>query len=68
MVWTKIMNNTHRENGTMAGPLIFTVPANGFVTALYLDSLRRTPTRERFSANMRGTHKETQIRFRVADA
>src|SRR5262249_27257122 len=23
----KIMNNTHRENGTMAGPLIFTVPA-----------------------------------------
>ena len=42
------MNNTHRENGKMAGPLIFTVPANGFVMALYLDWLRRTPTRERF--------------------
>jgi len=52
----------------MAGPLIFTVPANGFVMALYLDWLRRTPIRERFSVNMRGTHKETQIRFRVADA
>ena len=41
------MNNTHRENGTMAGPLIFTVPAYGFVMALYLDCLGRTPTRER---------------------
>jgi hypothetical protein len=38
------MNNTHRENGTTAGPLIFTVPAYGFVMALYLDWLRRTPT------------------------
>jgi hypothetical protein len=43
------MNNTDRENGTMAGPLIFTVPAYGFVMALYLDCLRRTPTRERLS-------------------
>ena len=42
------MNNTHRENGTMAGPLIFTVPAYGFVMALYLDWLGRTPTQERF--------------------
>ena len=42
------MNNTHRENGTMAGPLIFTVPAYGFVMALYLESLGRTPTREGF--------------------
>ena len=33
------MNDTHRENGTMAGPLIFTVTAYGFVMALYLDSL-----------------------------
>ena len=41
------MNNTDRENGTMAGPLIFTVPAYGVVMALYLDCLRRTPTRER---------------------
>jgi hypothetical protein len=48
MVWRKMMNNTHRENGTMAGPLIFTVPAYGFVMALYLDWLGRTPTQERF--------------------
>src|SRR5262249_49211367 len=48
MVWRKMMNNTHRENGTMAGPLIFTIPAYGFVMALYLDWLGRTPTRERF--------------------
>jgi hypothetical protein len=47
MVWRKMMNNTHREKGTMAGPLIFTVPAYGFVMALYLDWLERTPTRER---------------------
>jgi hypothetical protein len=39
MAWRKMMNNTHRENGTMAGPLIFTVPAYGFVMALYLDCL-----------------------------
>jgi hypothetical protein len=48
MIWRKMMNNTHRENGTMAGPLIFTVPAYGFVMALYLESLGRTPTREGF--------------------
>jgi hypothetical protein len=41
------MNNTHRENGTMAFPLIFTAPAYGFVMALYLESLGRTQTRER---------------------
>jgi hypothetical protein len=62
------MNDTHRENGTMAGPLIFTVLAYGFVMALYLDCLGRTPTPKRFPHNMRGTHKETQIRSRVADA
>src|SRR5215472_10973383 len=45
--WEKMMNNIHRENGTMAGPLIFTVPAYGFVMALYLDCLGRTQTRER---------------------
>ena len=43
------MNNTHRENGTMAGPLIFTVPAYGFVMALYLDWLGRS-TRSAVSA------------------
>ena len=53
----------------MAGPLIFTVPAYGFVMALYLDCLARADTNPgAVSANMRGTHKETQIRFRVADA
>ena len=52
----------------MAGPLIFTVPAYGFVMALYLDWLGRTPTLERFPLNTRGTHRETQIRFWVADA
>jgi hypothetical protein len=62
------MNNRDQENGVWRGPLIFTVPAYGFVMALYLDWLGRTPTRERLTANMRGTHKETQIRFRVADA
>src|SRR5262249_4558571 len=39
--WRKMMNTTHRENGTMAGPLIFIVPAYGFVMALYLDCLGR---------------------------
>jgi hypothetical protein len=43
-----MMNNTDRETGVMAGPLIFTVPAYGFVMALYLDCLGRTPTPERF--------------------
>jgi hypothetical protein len=62
------MNNTDRENGTMAGPLVFTVPAYSFVMALYLDWLRRTPTRERLPLTCDGTRKETQIRFRVADA
>src|SRR5262249_25500733 len=45
MVWRKMMNNTHRENGTTVGPLIFNVPAHGFVMALYPDCLGRTPTR-----------------------
>ena len=62
------MNDTDRENGTMARPLIFTVPAYGFVMALYLDWLGRTPTPGAVSANMRGTHKETQTGFRVAGA
>jgi hypothetical protein len=39
MAWRKMMNNTDRENGTMTGPLIFTVPAYGFVMTLYLDWL-----------------------------
>src|SRR6516225_161551 len=62
----KMMNNAHRENRTMAGPLIFTVPAYGFVMALYLDSLGRTPTQERFPLTCDRTHKE-RPRFRVAD-
>jgi hypothetical protein len=53
------MNNTHRENGTTAGPLIFTVPAYGFVMALYLDWLGRTPTGER---NLRTDSKKIAVR------
>jgi hypothetical protein len=33
------MNDTHQEDEVLAGPLIFTVPAYGFVMALYLDCL-----------------------------
>jgi len=36
------MNNKHQENGVLRGPLIFTVPAYGFVMALYLDWLGRS--------------------------
>jgi hypothetical protein len=39
----------HQENGTLAGPLIFTVPAYGFVMALYVDWLGRS-NRPDFSA------------------
>jgi hypothetical protein len=62
------MNNTHRENGTMASPLIFTVPAYGFIMALYLDWLGRTPSPRAVPSNMRGAHKETQNRFRLPGA
>ena len=44
------MNNEHQENGAPRGPLIFTVPAYGFVMALYLDWLGRS-NRAAFSAN-----------------
>jgi hypothetical protein len=33
------MNHEYSKNGTLTGPLIFTVPAYGFVMALYLDWL-----------------------------
>ena len=36
------MNNKDQENGEQTGPLIFTVPAYGFVMALYLDCLGRS--------------------------
>jgi len=39
MIRRKIMNNKHQENGARRDPLIFTVPAYGFVMALYLDWL-----------------------------
>jgi hypothetical protein len=35
------MNYKHQENGALTGPLIFTVPAYGFVMALYIDWLSR---------------------------
>jgi hypothetical protein len=62
------MNNTDRENGTMAGPLIFTVPAYGFVMAIYLDWLRRTPTRERFPLTRVERTRKRRSGFGVADA
>jgi hypothetical protein len=43
------MNNKNQENGVLKSPLIFTVPAYGFVMALYLDWLGR-PNRAAFSA------------------
>ena len=36
------MNTKDEENVALGGPLIFTVPAYGFVMALYLDWLRRS--------------------------
>jgi len=49
MIRRKIMNNKHQENGAPRDPLIFTVPAYGFVMALYLDWLGRS-NRVAFSA------------------
>jgi hypothetical protein len=43
------MNNKDQENGALRGPLIFTIPAYGFVMALYLDWLGRS-NRAAFSA------------------
>ena len=43
------MNNKDQENGALRGPLIFTIPAYGFVMALYLDWLGRSD-RAAFSA------------------
>ena len=43
------MNYKHQENGALTGPLIFTVPAYGFVMALYLDWLGQS-NRVAFSA------------------
>ena len=43
------MNNKDQENGARTGPLIFTVPAYGFVMALYLDWLG-LPNQAAFSA------------------
>jgi hypothetical protein len=43
------MNHKHQENRIPTDPLIFTVPAYGFVMALYIDWLGRS-TREALSA------------------
>ena len=43
------MNYKPQENGALTGPLIFTVPAYGFVMALYFDWLSR-PKRAAVSA------------------
>jgi hypothetical protein len=31
------MNNKHRENGAVTGPLIFTLPASSFIVVLSLN-------------------------------
>jgi len=49
MIRRKILNYKHQENGALRGLLIFTVPAYGFVMALYLDWLGRS-NRAPFSA------------------
>ena len=36
------MNKENQENNVCRGPLIFTIPAYGFVMALYLDWLGRS--------------------------
>jgi hypothetical protein len=59
-----MMNHTQREIGTMAGPLIFTVPAYGFVMALYLDCLGRTPTQELPKGKLRQVIEEKFTRLR----
>ena len=60
------MNDTHQEDEVLAGgPLFFTVPAYGFVMALYLDSLGRRPTGKVFPPTLCGTHKEKQIGLRL---
>jgi len=41
MIRRKIMNYKHQENGALIVLLIFTVPAYGFVMALYFDWLGR---------------------------
>jgi hypothetical protein len=53
MIRRKIMNNKDQENGERTGPLIFTVPAYGFVMALYLDWLGRSDRAGRFCQNTR---------------
>ena len=58
------MNDTPQEDQVPAGgPLFFTVPAYGFVMALYLDCLVRRPTLKVFPPTLCGTHKEKQSRL-----
>ena len=47
------MNYKHQENGALTGPLIFTVPAYGFVMALYIDWLSRSNRAAFFRKNLR---------------
>jgi hypothetical protein len=36
------MNNKHKDNGALTGPLLFTLPASSFVVVLSFDWLDRT--------------------------
>jgi hypothetical protein len=51
------MNNKQQEDGARTGPLIFTVPAYGFVMALYLDWLNG-PNRAAVSARTHGWNSD----------
>jgi hypothetical protein len=59
------VNDTHQEDEVVTGPLIFTVPAYGFVMALYLDCLGRRPTRQVFPPTLCRQPKEKQTRLRL---
>jgi hypothetical protein len=52
------LNDKHQENGAPRGPLIFTVPAYGFVMVLYLDWLGQS-NRAAFSAEPFAEEVET---------
>jgi hypothetical protein len=41
-IFSLIMNDKHQENGTLSGPLIFTLPASNLVAILRSDWLNGT--------------------------
>ena len=43
------MNDKDQENGALRGPLVFTVPAYGFVMALYIALLPHLPSERNYT-------------------